>query len=70
MISIKNLSRTALAMIASVFFTVLSFFSVGPKTQELPKTPEDFTPVARFVVCSDVHFKNDNELEAKASRPL
>lgn len=65
MISIKNLSRTALAMIASVFFTVLSFFSVGPKTQELPKTPEDFTPVTRFVVCSDVHFKNDNELEAK-----
>lgn len=65
MISVKNLARTALAIMGSVFFALLSLFSVGPKKQELPVTPDDFTPVTRFVVCSDVHFKNDNALEEK-----
>lgn len=65
MISIKNLARTALSVLSAFFFTVLSFLTVGPKTQELPTTPADFTPVVRFAVCSDVHFKNDNELEAR-----
>ena len=65
MISVKNLARTALAIMSAVFFAVLSVFTVGPKTQDLPVTPDDFEPIMRFVVCSDVHFKNDNELEAK-----
>lgn len=65
MISVKNLARTALAIMGSAFFALLSLFSVGPGKQELPVTPDDFTPVTRFVVCSDVHFKNDNALEEK-----
>lgn len=65
MMSIKNIARTALSILASVFFGLLSVLTVGTAKQELPVTPEDFDPVMRFVVCSDVHFKNDNELEAK-----
>lgn len=65
MISFKNFSRTLLSLIAAVFYTVLSIAGVGTAKQELPVTPKDFEPVMRFVACSDVHFKNDNELEAE-----
>ena len=65
MISIKNFGRTLLSVVAAVFYVVLSFISVGGGKQDLPVTPKDFEPVMRFAVCSDVHFKNDNELEAK-----
>lgn len=65
MISAKNFGRTLLSSLMAAFLTVLSVLTVGTKPQELPVTPEDFEPVMRFAVCSDVHFKNDNELEAK-----
>lgn len=65
MISFKNFGRTLLSLIAAVFYAVLSFISVGNAKQDLPVTPKDFEPVMRFVACSDIHFKNDNELEAK-----
>lgn len=65
MISAKNFGRTLLSSLMSAFLTVLSVLTVGTKPHELPVTPEDFKPVLRFAVCSDVHFENDNELEAK-----
>ena len=65
MISVKNIGRTLLSSLAVMFFSLLSVLTVGTKTYELPVTPEDFEPVMRFAVCSDVHFINDNELEAK-----
>lgn len=65
MISVKNIGRTLLSSLAVMFFSFLSVLTVGTKTHELPVTPEDFEPVLRFAVCSDVHFGNDNELEAK-----
>ena len=65
MISAKNFGRTLLSSLMSAFLTVLSVLTVGTKPHELPVTPEDFEPVLRFAVCSDVHFENDNELEAK-----
>ncbi len=65
MISAKNFGRTLLSSLMSAFLTVLSVLTVGTKTHDLPVTPEDFEPVLRFAVCSDVHFKNDTGLEAK-----
>ncbi len=64
MISIKNFGRTALSIISAVFFGLLSVLTVGTEKQELPSTPETFEPVLRFVACSDLHFKNNNETEA------
>lgn len=56
MLSISNLARTALAKLVAVLYTVVSFLSAGIVTgSELPKTPDNFTPVVRFAVCSDVH---------------
>lgn len=68
MISAKNFGRTLLSLLSAVFFAFLSVLTVGPGTKELPVTPEDFEPVMRFAICSDVHFKNDNELEAKGEQ--
>ena len=65
MISVKNIGRTLLSSLAVMFFSFLSVLTVGTKTHELPVTPEDFEPVLRFAVCSDVHFKNDTGLESK-----
>lgn len=68
MISAKNFGRTLLSLLSAVFFAFLSVLTVGPGTKELPVTPADFEPVMRFAICSDVHFKNDNELEAKGEQ--
>ncbi len=52
-----------------MFFSfVLSFVSLfqgigTAKTTEMPKTPSDFVPVIRFVVCSDTHNQNHNVAE-------
>lgn len=53
----------------TIVFTALFSLSslLGGVNQELPKTPEDFTPILRFVVCSDVHLDctNDQNRETK-----
>ena len=44
-------------LIFSAFFSVSSIGS--PMCQEPPKTPDDFTPVLRFAVCSDIHLSGE-----------
>lgn len=48
-----------LTMVLTAFFSVCSF-SAGVK-KEPPSAPEDFTPVLRFAVCSDVHLDGEEE---------
>ena len=46
----------------SVVFSVVFAFSgpIGGTTPEdVVHTPDDFTPVVRFVVCSDIHLDGD-----------
>ena len=46
----------------SVVFSVLFAFSgsIGGTTPEdVVHTPDDFTPVVRFVACSDIHLNGD-----------
>ena len=44
-------------LVFSAFFSVSSLGS--PVCKEPPKTPDDFTPVLRFAVCSDIHLSGD-----------
>ena len=44
-------------LVFSAFFSVSSIGS--PIYKEPPKTPEDFTPVLRFAVCSDIHLSGE-----------
>ncbi len=52
-----------------LFFSLLmafvsAFQGIGTaQTNEMPKTPNDFVPAIRFVVCSDTHNQNDNVAE-------
>ncbi len=69
----KVLGANALAKFLTAVFTI--FFAVfsfrGGINEEPPAVPEDFTPVLRFAVCSDVHLDgDDNQREAKEFREL
>ncbi len=72
MFSFINSGRIALAKFFSAYYSVISLFTAGINTsKELPKTPDDFNPVVRFAVCSDVHLNGDeNQEEAKRLRKL
>lgn len=64
MFSFMNVLHVFLAKIVCFLYTFLSFFSTGIALKpELPVTPDDFTPVVRFAVCSDVHLSGDPEQE-------
>lgn len=69
MFSFMNCIGQLLSGFLTVVFTALFSLSslLGGVNQELPKTPEDFTPILRFVVCSDVHLDctNDQNRETK-----
>lgn len=64
-----NILRTILAKIASVLYVITTVAGAGLPfgAAELPVTPDDFTPVVRFAVCSDVHLDGDPEA-AEAQR--
>ena len=61
MFSFMNIVRTLLAKIVTLLYTVISLFCGGifGYSQEMPVCPEDFEPVVRFAVCSDVHLNGD-----------
>lgn len=49
-------------IITGFFSAVLALTSIlAPVGKELPKTPDDFTPVLRFAVCSDVHLNGEED---------
>lgn len=72
MMSFANLWNVTLAKLMSVLYMFLSVFMGGGIFRaELPKVPEDFTPVLRFAVCSDVHLTGDpGQDEAKRLEKL
>lgn len=48
--------------ITGFFSLVLAITSLGsPIGKELPEVPDDFTPVIRFAVCSDVHLSGEED---------
>ena len=56
------------AVIASAFTCYFGVYSlVGGVNKQPPEAPEDFTPVLRFAVCSDVHLSGE-ENQANAKR--
>lgn len=57
MISAKNFFNHAISKVITIAFSALfSIYSVtGGLYKTPPITPEDFTPVLRFAVCSDIH---------------
>ena len=59
MLSFINGLRIFGCYFVSVLTAIVSFFSAGISLKaEMPKTPDDFEPVMRFAVCSDVHIKD------------
>ena len=65
MISAKNFFIHSLYKIISVAFTALfSVYSVTGGILKVPeKTPEEFKPIIRFAVCSDVHLDGEEDQE-------
>ncbi len=60
--ALPNSFMSFIGAILSVLMSFVSLFQAPgyTKTDEMPTTPEDFTPAVRFVVCSDTHNRNDN----------
>ncbi len=68
MFSVKNVISHALSKIITLAFTAL--FSVysfsGGICKNPPDAPEEFTPIVRFAVCSDIHLSGEaNDINAK-----
>ena len=65
MFSFTNFFAQFMSKFLTGFFTLeFSIFSLfGGVGKELPKTPDDFTPVLRFAVCSDVHLSGETETD-------
>ena len=62
-----NLFGKLMTMLFTAFFGVLSIGTGTGKTP--PEVPEDFEPVLRFAVCSDVHLSGDeDDVNAKEFR--
>lgn len=54
------------AVLTGVFTLIFSFSSFqGGINRELPTTPEDFTPVLRFIASSDCHIDDNDERNEK-----
>lgn len=59
-----NFGRMLLAKLIAALYTLLSVFGGGVAFKEAtPVAPEDFTPVVRFAVCSDVHLSGEEDQE-------
>lgn len=68
MASITNTFYHILTRLISLGFAGLfGVYSLTGGISEAPKAPEDFTPVVRFAVCSDIHLDGDPE-QAAAKR--
>jgi len=68
MITFIQAARILLAKLLCSIYITISFFTTGVSLNtELPVVPEDFKPVFRFAVCSDVHL-NGEEGQAEAIR--
>ncbi|MCR5150286.1 MAG: metallophosphoesterase [Clostridiales bacterium] len=72
MFSITNFFTQLVYKILTWFFTlefgVFSLISGFPSS--LPETPEDFTPVLRFAVCSDIHLQGEENLHSQHYRQM
>jgi len=56
----NSINQFVSAFLTIVFTGCFSIFSlIGGTGKELPKTPDDFTPVMRFAICSDVHLNGE-----------
>ncbi len=58
MFNFKDMFRNIFPKTVTAFFCILFGLSVGEKS--IPETPENFKPVLRFAVCSDVHLTGNN----------
>lgn len=57
--------KSGLALAFSVLFAfVNTLTNLGATYVEPPVAPDDFTPVVRFVVCSDVHIDGKDDVQA------
>ena len=64
MFSIMNILRITLAKLLTFLYSFLSVFGAGIAiSPELPETPDDFSPVLRFVICSDIHLNGEDDQE-------
>lgn len=72
MLSFATFWNVTLAKLMSVLYMFLSVVMGGGFFHaEMPEAPEDFTPVLRFAVCSDVHLTGDpGQNEAKRLEKL
>lgn len=61
MISLKNASRILLSKAgARVYSAVCAALTGRSSYSETPKAPEDFSPLLRFMVCSDIHINGES----------
>ena len=69
MFSFMNIARTLLAKLVTLLYSIISILCGGifGYTEEMPTRPDDFKPVVRFAVCSDVHL-NGEEDQPEAKR--
>lgn len=65
MFSFMNIARTLLAKLVALLYSVISVLCGGifGYSAEMPECPDDFEPVLRFAVCSDVHLNGDEDQE-------
>lgn len=72
MISFMNTARILLAKLLSSLYVITTVFAGVPvNVKEPTKTPDNFEPVIRFAVCSDVHLNGeDDQAEAKRLEKL
>lgn len=72
MFSFMNILHVMLAKLMVSLYSFLSIFGAGlPLHNDMPETPEDFAPVLRFAVCSDIHLSGNPEAaEAKRLKKL
>ena len=72
MYSFANIKNVFLSKLMALLYIFLSLIMGGGIFHsELPKAPDDFTPVLRFAVCSDVHLTGEtNQNEAKRFEKL
>ena len=70
MLSFSNAVVAALSRLISLFFSALFglWSLLGGVAKEPPAAPDDFTPVLRFAVCSDVHL-SDGSVDREDATP-
>lgn len=57
----NSINQFVSAFLTIIFSGCFGLFSlIGGTNKELPKAPDDFTPVMRFAICSDVHLNGED----------